>query len=809
MSAGDAMSDAGDFLHRYGDRSYQGRRVVKSERIKLYQRELVERIDADARAGRRNHEVWRILKDIDRSTVAERVLVAGILVASSTDLGGDRDGEQNYRDVRDYVGSQVVGEQADRAEFDVGDWAIDRLIELPIFELDWRGVPTFADDDLGDWIRWALTSNPFMLPPTEAPPEWRDVIRRHGWATTTLVKAKKSRDQMRRDIRAGKMWLPLEVLTALERVEFVINEPVLRIAQQMAPIKIPAAPEWMAAKKVAQWRIAASKEAREHIKATRRLAAYNLDMVMAEMLVGQSFVTPLHLDFRGRVYSSSFFNFQRADSVRGLFLFAKGARIDDESMRWLKGHVAARADGLHGEKPSRGDLDARIAWTMANLGEVRRIGEAVGHGDVPAGIDKVKEPVQFLAACHELVQALNNPNFVSRLPLTFDCSCSGLQHISMMTRDEVGARHSNVVPSEVAQDFYARVASRAGELLGQERWYCTIVDGEAAKLDEPNEWLRPILIETARKTPGNAAKELNRRGIAAPDRQNRWRNDMIKKLRDSLGVTVKLRTFATETERDSFIAAAGEVINSGHIDVVIDRDIAKKPVMSYFYSATRKSMTRSIAKYLKDEALPTTGASKIADAIYRAVEHEVPQARAVRVFLQRIAKLYAKANKLAHWPTPSGLHVFNLADEAKIKRKSKKHKGVRRRTKIATGTTGKVDSKAAARAITANYTHSMDATVLHLVAYLMRGIDLVTVHDCFGALARDAAHLNWTIRNAFALTYEGFFPTHHPATGAEMKVFDHLLRIAAKDLPGVKLPDPPRFGDLNVGQVRHSHHACK
>src|SRR5262249_29564886 len=50
--------------------------------------------------------------------------------------------------------------------------------------------------------------------------------------------------------------------------------------------------------------------------------------------------------------------------------------------------------------------------------------------------------------------------FESRLPISFDGSCSGLQHLSAMTRDEKTAKMVNLTPSAVPQDIYETVAER-------------------------------------------------------------------------------------------------------------------------------------------------------------------------------------------------------------------------------------------------------------------------------------------------------------------------------------------------------------
>src|SRR5262249_46384824 len=74
---------------------------------------------------------------------------------------------------------------------------------------------------------------------------------------------------------------------------------------------------------------------------------------------------------------------------------------------------------------------------------------------------KADKPFQFLAACFELSSALaQGSTFVSRLPISFDGSCSGLQHLSAMTQDEKTAKLVNLTPSVVPQDIYETIAER-------------------------------------------------------------------------------------------------------------------------------------------------------------------------------------------------------------------------------------------------------------------------------------------------------------------------------------------------------------
>ena len=118
-----------------------------------------------------------------------------------------------------------------------------------------------------------------------------------------------------------------------------------------------------------------------------------MDISTAAVLTrDECFWVSVTIDFRGRLYGVPHFNFSRADHVRGLFLFADGEPIGEDGLRWLKAHVAARADGNSWslvKKPSNLDLVARIAWTDENLELLRKIGEAVLRRDDPATLDWV------------------------------------------------------------------------------------------------------------------------------------------------------------------------------------------------------------------------------------------------------------------------------------------------------------------------------------------------------------------------------------------------------------------------------------
>ena len=162
------------------------------------------------------------------------------------------------------------------------------------------------------------------------------------------------------------------------------------------------------------------------------------------------FWTPLNCDWRGRVYSIPHFNFQRDDRVRALFLFADGMPIGEEGLKWLKVHVA---NCMGHDKIS---IEERLQWTNDN---VQHIEQMTTCPTKELWWTKADKPFLFLAAAMELCSALRTgPKYVTRLPVSFDGSCSGLQHLSAMTRDENTAALVNLLPGEEPQDVYQTVA---------------------------------------------------------------------------------------------------------------------------------------------------------------------------------------------------------------------------------------------------------------------------------------------------------------------------------------------------------------
>jgi DNA-directed RNA polymerase len=103
----------------------------------------------------------------------------------------------------------------------------------------------------------------------------------------------------------------------------------------------------------------------------------------------------------------------------------------------------------------------------------------------------------------------------------------------------------------------------------------------------------------------------------------------------------------------------------------------------------------------------------------------------------------------------------------------------------------------AANAITANFVHSIDAAHLQLVALAAakEGINMVSVHDCFGTIAPHAGRLNEIICDQFISLHK------------RHNWLSNIWTSAKRD--GIKLPPFSNIGTHDIEQVRKSFSAYR
>ena len=264
----------------------------------------------------------------------------------------------------------------------------------------------------------------------------------------------------------------LQMLNTLQKVPYRINSSILAIANTMAerrmtigsfkqlePQQPPLKLDWETS----------SEEAKKEYKALRtKIEDYNSTIaqknyrtteclfVANKYANEEAFWIPWSFDFRGRAYPLvTSLSPQGTDFDKSLFLFAKEGPVDEY---WLSFQVATTY-GL-----DKSTMDDRQEWTKNNHDLITRIAkDPLGHFQEWS---QSEEPWCFLAACVEYNDCvIEKTRSTSGLPVSVDATCSGLQHLSALTKDLSAAQMVNVVPTPKPTDAYAVVAEKAKEFL--------------------------------------------------------------------------------------------------------------------------------------------------------------------------------------------------------------------------------------------------------------------------------------------------------------------------------------------------------
>jgi DNA-directed RNA polymerase len=268
-----------------------------------------------------------------------------------------------------------------------------------------------------------------------------------------------------------------ELLEALNRVQstrWKINTAVLARALTAvehsigalpyeAPVDMPenvSAEAWAKMSRAERGAIKARREAvhtHNNRNEAKSLSARRVLNVAQEFADREAIYFPHSIDWRGRAYPMpQDLHPQADDFAKSMLTFAEGKPLGETGLQWLAFHMA-NCFGM-----DKVDRQGQADWVNENQAEIFD----VASDPFGAGLEfwkQADEPWQFLAAAIEYCAAWSHPvspeYYISHLPVHVDGSCNGLQHLSAMGLDPVGAKAVNLMPGP-RQDIYQIVADK-------------------------------------------------------------------------------------------------------------------------------------------------------------------------------------------------------------------------------------------------------------------------------------------------------------------------------------------------------------
>ena len=652
-----------------------------------------------------------------------------------------------------------------------GNWGLNLLISvLPqVFSLvtidghgsKELGLTEDAFDLANEAIKQAIYANPVWLPEASKPDDWcswdRPVKRKELTFRNHLIRSRYAETAVlaKDAITSGVMQPALDALNTIQAVPYTINTRVLEVIKYLHTNSIdveglPASKDLELPKRTKAWdqmdpdeqkawKIRASriKLRNRGLKSERVLLLQDLNTAEYLSQHGKSFYTQCNFDWRGRVYPLPHFNFQREDRVRSLFLFASGQPMTEDGMYWLRVHVANTGDF---NKVSKRSFDERVQWVLDNE---KLISDIVYNPLECTEWHKADKPFMFLAACMEYVDALVNPEYVTRLPISLDGSCSGLQHLSAMTGAKEGSL-VNLTPCDRPQDIYSVVADGVTKSLE-----ATLIDPQASETERTlsrlslNYGITRSLVKRPTMTYGYSSQKYG----------------MGSQLMEDLMRPLAIEVLAGERDEHPFGEDGG-------------------------FAASRF----------------------LAERIFTTIEQVVHKPAEAMDFLRHLAKAMAHENKPVVWITPIGIPWVNRYHDGANETVNLWlfDKGIRKRHSVlgfvTNNFTKQINKTKASNSVSPNVVHALDASHLMMTVNDLKEVSNVTdvalVHDSFGVHAPNVAILAGALRRQFVRLYSEFDPLQ-----------DILRTNEALILDWGRLPKLPSKGPLDIKEVLNAEYA--
>jgi len=211
-------------------------------------------------------------------------------------------------------------------------------------------------------------------------------------------------------------------------------------------------------KKASGWLKEKSSDSLNIIRASSKRYEFDRVKAMARIMNDKSFHYDFQLDSRGRFYPVvNYFEPTGSDCAKGLLMFNNGVGVSDKVLDSLAIHTA---NCLGEDKLS---MEDRILYVWVHMDDILEAADDLVNSEWLKQFkgDK-KTKFQLMAAVLEWKKYhAEGDDYICHLPIGLDATNSGLQILSALTRDTVGAQETNVInhPTKEIGDAYMVIAN--------------------------------------------------------------------------------------------------------------------------------------------------------------------------------------------------------------------------------------------------------------------------------------------------------------------------------------------------------------
>lgn len=226
----------------------------------------------------------------------------------------------------------------------------------------------------------------------------------------------------------------------------------------------------------------------------------------------------------------------------------------------------------------------------------------------------------------------------------------------------------------------------------------------------------------------------------------------------------------------------------------ITRAMAKRPVMTFCYSATARSAGEHIFQCLIEDFAKTGDSWRekgegfrdclfLGNLLFEEVKKAFPAAAAAMQWLRELVASVGDSKVV--YTSPTGFEVQQDTREQRIVRVMARSRGIDFKM---LKDTNRINSRGQKNSVSPNFVHSMDSA--HLVKTVNRmaerGNMMAAVHDCFYTHACSVSEMNTMLREEFVKMYSG----------------NALLDL--RNAVNPEFTEPPKQGTLDMSKVLES-----
>ncbi len=437
-------------------------------------------------------------------------------------------------------------------------------------------------------------------------------------------------------------------------------------------------------------------ESARFVSQNSKAITFRRQMLHAQELCGQPFWQPHSFDFRGRLYPSNQMLTNQGDDIsKALIRFYNGTQLGENGLNALMIHAA----NCYGK--DKLSLSERVDFIDELVPQILKFDDDKVALALCARAD---EPASFYAVCMELMRALRSSDptaFVSHIPIAVDGTCNGLQILSLLGKDQVGAEKTNCTSAPTRQDLYVEVARSVQSIIKShlsDSTFSTEMKAVAMSWD--------TLMQHEAK-----ARKVVKRAV----------------MTTAYGVT-------REGIREQLVA-------DRHCDGL------PIPKTAEFEGLTPIQSRHKLAGYMRDW-------------IVEARVSVVVEAVKIMDYFREVATVLAKQQRSLTWKTPDGCLVeqkYVVLKDTPVRTFDNWMRRLRRPT-------DKIQPSKMAGAAAPNIVHSLDATMCRMVANRLaeQGItEMAFVHDSYAVHACHLETLNSIIREVGVQLFKGDWIREH------------------------------------------------